>query len=105
MVFPPMHISGQKFIYPHFLIPKLNGVVHKIVRRVTFSRQYLGWSKNILPYYLRQILWLCIERVLMVCGGMFGVWSRVDGVGNKIYIIKKIMGIICSYRIAYVPPS
>ena len=70
-----------------------------------FSRQYLGWSKNILPYYLRQILWLCIERVLMVCGGMFGVWSRVGGVGNKIYIIKKIMGIICSYRIAYVPPS
>ena len=72
-----MHISGQKFIYPHFLIPKLNGVVHKIVRRVT----------------------------LMVCGGMFGVWSRVDGVGNKFYIIKKIMGYNMSYRIAYVPPS
>lgn len=28
----------------------------------------------------------------MVCGGMFGVWSRVDGVGNKIYIIKKDYG-------------
>ena len=27
----------------------------------------------------------------MVCGGMFGVWSRVDGVGNKIYIIKKFL--------------
>lgn len=48
-----------------------------------FSRQYLGWSKNILPYYLRQIFWLCIERVLMVCGGMFGVWSRVGGLVIK----------------------
>lgn len=55
-----------------------------------FSRQYLGWSKNILPYYLRQILWLCIERVLMVCGGMFGVWSRLMVLVIKIYIIKRL---------------
>lgn len=26
---------------------------------------------------LRKILWLCTERVLMVCGGAFGVWSRL----------------------------
>ena len=44
-----MHISGQKFIYPHFLIPKLNGVVHKIVRRVTM---FYGFEARVPLFFM-----------------------------------------------------